>query len=285
MPAIAVNRIRLNVERAGEGPPLVLLHGFTGSAATWVLHLDAFASHFSVVAVDLPGHGASDTLLDPARYGMEQCVADLLALFDRLEIARAALLGYSMGGRVALNLAIAAPERIRALVLESASPGIADPDERLARCRSDAALADMIEREGIEAFVDYWERLPLFASQAALPATIRDRQRAQRLANNTCGLANSLRSIGTGMMAPLHDRLGKIPFPVLLIAGELDEKFCRLGRDMAGAIPSARLVVVPEAGHVVHLEQPELFHRHVLEFLESEGCHDPTDPPGFPGCL
>ncbi len=285
MPAIAVNGIRLNVQRAGEGPPLVLLHGFTGSAATWAPHLDAFTGHFSVIAVDLPGHGASDALPDPARYGMEQCVSDLLALFDRLEIARASLLGYSMGGRVALNLAIAAPERIRALVLESASPGIADLEERLARRRSDAALADMIEREGIEAFVDYWERLSLFVSQAALPASIRDRQRAQRLANSARGLATSLRCIGTGMMEPLHDRLGEVRLPVLLIAGGLDEKYCRLGKSMAGAIPTARLVVVPDAGHSVHLEQPEAFHRHVLEFLESEGCHGPTDPPGFPGCL
>ncbi len=285
MPAIAVNGIRLNLERVGAGPPLVLLHGFTGSAATWTPHLDAFAGHFSVIAVDLPGHGASDTPADPARSGMKQCVADLLALFDRLEIERVSLLGYSMGGRVALNLAIAAPERIRALVLESASPGIADLEERLARRRSDAALADMIEREGIEAFVDYWERLPLFASQAALPAATRDRQRAQRLANTARGLATSLRCIGTGMMAPLHDRLGEIQFPVLLIAGELDEKYFRLGQDIAGALPTARLVVVPDGGHATHLEQPEVFHRHVLEFLESEGGHDPTDPPGFPGCL
>ncbi len=273
MPAIAVNGIRLNVQRAGEGPPLVLLHGFTGVGATWAPHLDAFAAYFSVIAVDLPGHGASDAPADPARYGMEQCVSDLLALFDRLEIARASLLGYSMGGRVALNLATAAPERIRALVLESASPGIADPEERLARRRSDAALADMIEREGIEAFVDYWERLSLFASQAALPAAIRDRQRAQRLANTARGLATSLRCIGTGMMEPLHDRLGEIRLPVLLIAGELDEKYCRLGESMAGAIPTARLVVVPDAGHAVHLEQPEAFHRHVLEFLYST-THD-----------
>lgn len=285
MPVIEANGIRLNVRRAGEGPPLVLLHGFTGSATTWTPHLDAFASRFLVIAVDLPGHGDSGVPSGPACYRMEQCVADLLALFDRLEIAQAVLLGYSMGGRVALNLAIAAPERIRALVLESTSSGIADPDERLARRRSDAALADMIEQKGIAAFVEYWERLPLFSSQAVLPVAIRNRERAQRLANNPHGLATSLRSIGTGMMAPLHDRLGEIQIPVFLIAGELDEKYCRLGRDMAGALPTARLVVVPDAGHAVHLEQPDTFRRLVLEFLESEGCHGPTDPPGFPGCL
>jgi 2-succinyl-6-hydroxy-2,4-cyclohexadiene-1-carboxylate synthase len=284
MATIAVNAVRLNVQRAGEGPPLVLLHGFTGSIATWRSRLDTFAGQFSIVAVDLPGHGASDAP-DPARYGMEQCVADLLALLDRLEISRAALLGYSMGGRVALNLALGAPERVRALILESASLGIADPDERLARRRHDDALAAMIEQEGIEAFVDHWERLPLFASQAALPAAVRDRQRTKRLANSPRGLANSLRSIGAGMMEPLHDRLGEIQAPVLLMAGALDERYCRLGRTMAEAMPAAQLVVVPGVGHAIHLEQPEAFNRHVLEFLDREGCHDPTDPPGFPGCL
>ena len=285
MPAIAVNGIRLNVQCAGEGPPLVLLHGFTGSIASWAPHLDALAGRFSVIAIDLPGHGESGVPADPGRYRMEQCVSDLLALFDRLNIAQAALLGYSMGGRVALNLAIAAPERIRALVRERTSPGIAHPGERLARQRSDAALAEMIEQEGIKAFVDYWERLPLFSSQAALPSAIRDRQRTQRLANNSRGLANSLRSIGAGVMEPCHDRLGEIQVPVLLITGELDQTYCRLGRAMAEAMATARLVVVPDAGHAAHLERPEMFHRHVLEFLESERCHDLTDPPGFPGCL
>ena len=125
----------------------------------------------------------------------------------------------------------------------------------------------MIEREGIEAFVDYWERLPLFASQAALPTTVLDRQRAQRLANSPRGLANNLRSIGAGMMEPLHDRLGEIQSPVLRMEGALDEKYCRLGRTMAETIPEARLVVVPGAGHAIHLEQPEAFSRHVLDFL------------------
>lgn len=284
MPSFVVNGIRLNVERAGEGPPLVLLHGFTGSATTWSPHLDAFACRFSVIAVDLPGHGKSDAP-ESADYRMKQCVADLLAVLDRLGIANAVLLGYSMGGRVALHLALVAPDRIRALILESTSPGIADLEERAARRRSDDALAAMIEREGIEAFVDYWEHLPLFASQSVLPAAIRGRLRSQRLANNPAGLANSLRSIGAGVMEPLHDRLGEIQAPVLLMTGVLDEKHYRLGRSMAEAIPTARLVVVPDAGHAVHLEQSEAFNRRVLEFLEREGCHDPTDPSGFPGRL
>ena len=269
MATIAVNGVRLNVQRAGEGLPLVLLHGFTGSIATWRSHLDMLAGQFSIVAVDLPGHGASDAP-DSARCRMEQCVADLLDLLDRLEISRAALFGYSMGGRVALNLALAVPERVRALILESASPGIADPDERLARCRNDDALAAMIEREGIEAFVDYWERLPLFASQERLPSSVRSKLRAQRLSSNPAGLANSLRGAGAGMQEPLWGRLSDIRQPTLLITGELDRKPCELGRLMEERMPAAHLVVVPNAGHAVHLEQPTVFEECVVGRVTKE---------------
>ncbi|MBX6341499.1 MAG: 2-succinyl-6-hydroxy-2,4-cyclohexadiene-1-carboxylate synthase, partial [Thermomicrobiaceae bacterium] len=220
------------------------------------------------VAVDLLGHGASDAPRDPARYRMERCVADLLALLDALDLPRAAVLGYSMGGRVALHLALAAPERVGALVLESASPGIPDAAERAARRVSDAALADLIEREGIAAFVDHWERLPLWASQASLPREVRARLRAQRLAHRPDGLAGSLRGLGAGEMAPVHDRLGALGMPALLVAGALDEKYRALAEWMAIAMPRARVAVVPGAGHAVHLERPEAFLRAVGAFLE-----------------
>ncbi|ACZ40425.1 2-succinyl-6-hydroxy-2,4-cyclohexadiene-1-carboxylate synthase [Sphaerobacter thermophilus] len=267
MGLIAVNGVRLHVERGGDGPPLLLLHGFTGSAATWEPLLPALQAHFHTVAPDLIGHGRSDVPADPARYAMDRCVADLVALLDALDIDRAAVLGYSMGGRTALHLALAAPERVSALVLEGASPGIADPDERAARVASDAALADRIEREGLQAFVDAWERLPLFASQQRLPEATRARLRAQRLSHTPRGLANSLRGMGAGAMAPVHDRLGEIAVPVLLIAGELDGKYVEISRAMAGAMPQATVRIIPDAGHAPHLEQPEAFVEAVLGFL------------------
>lgn len=267
-----VNGIALNVEVAGAGRPLLLLHGFTGSTATWAPLGPAWARQSRTIAVDLIGHGRSDAPADPARYRMEHCVADLLAVLDTLGIERADVLGYSMGGRVALHLAAAAPARVSALVLESASPGLADPAERQARRAADAALAATIERDGVAAFVDRWARLPLFASQATLPADVRARLRAQRLQNSPVGLANSLLGMGAGRPAPLWDRLAALTCPTLLIAGALDQKYCDLARAMAAALPAARLAIVPEAGHAVHLERPAAFAEIVPAFLAAPGA-------------
>jgi 2-succinyl-6-hydroxy-2,4-cyclohexadiene-1-carboxylate synthase len=177
------------------------------------------------------------------------------------------VLGYSMGGRAALALAIAAPERVGALILESTSPGLRDPEVRLARASQDALLAEAIERDGIQAFVDEWERLPLFESQAALPAPARAALRAQRLRNSPVGLANSLRGFGQGVMMPLHDFLPQIHVPTLIVTGALDARYCQLGREMAERIPGSLLEIVAGAGHTVHLEQPARFQRLVLDFL------------------
>jgi 2-succinyl-6-hydroxy-2,4-cyclohexadiene-1-carboxylate synthase len=261
MARLTVNGIGLNVEVAGAGPPLLLLHGFTGSVATWAGHLPELSGRATTIAVDLIGHGASDVPADPARYTISHCIADLLVVLDRLEIGRAAVLGYSMGARVALHLALAAPERVVGLVLEGGSPGLVGESERSARRASDEELAATIERDGVAAFVARWEQLPLFASQNALPAGVRSALRRQRLRNSERGLAHSLRGMGTGAQASLWSRLGQIDAPALLIVGALDEKFCRIGRAMAAAMPRACLTVVPGAGHAVHLERPDEFDR------------------------
>jgi len=256
----------------GEGrPTLLLLHGFTGSAASWRGHVATLTRYATVVAVDLIGHGNSDAPADPARYTMAHCIADLLAALDHLGIAHVVALGYSMGARVALRLAAAAPDRVAALILESGSPGLATEEEREARRAADAALATRIEQDGVDKFVDYWEAIPLFATQRGLPAPVRDRLRRQRLRNSATGLANSLRGMGTGTQEPLWDRLGTIMLPALLVAGALDEKFCVIGCAMAAAMPRADLAVVPGAGHTTHVEQPAEFDQLVTGFLQSQG--------------
>jgi 2-succinyl-6-hydroxy-2,4-cyclohexadiene-1-carboxylate synthase len=267
MARLLVNGVRLNVEITGIGPPLVLLHGFTGSADTWAPHIPAFAPRARVVAVDLLGHGESDAPTDPHRYRIEQAAADVVAMLDQIGVDRPIVLGYSMGGRLALHLAATARNRIAVLVAVSASPGLRDDAARRGRVVEDAALADAIERDGVPAFVDRWERHPLFATQARLPVTVRESVRAQRLRHSARGLANSLRGMGQGVQPAMHDSLHRLRIPTLIIAGELDDRYCALGREMSRLIPGAQLAIVPQAGHAVHLEQPALFQRSVLEFL------------------
>jgi 2-succinyl-6-hydroxy-2,4-cyclohexadiene-1-carboxylate synthase len=263
---LLVNGVHLNVEVSGEGPALLLLHGFTGDVSTWEPFFDRWAS-FKLIRVDVIGHGRSDSPSEPARYSMAHAVEDLLAILDQLGVRQTALLGYSMGGRLALHIALAAPERLWALVLESASPGIADPKERKARVASDNVLADSIERDGLEAFVDRWQSQPLFSSQASLPPEVFEHQRRQRLASNPIGLANSLRGMGAGRQDYLISRLPELSLPTLLIAGALDERYTALTNDMSQAIPHSAVAIIQDAGHAAHLEQPDGFAELAGDFL------------------
>ena len=267
MPRIDVDGLGLHVEVAGSGPPLVLLHGFSGSGGTWATLVDGWSAAYTTVAVDLAGHGRSDALAGGERYRMSRAVADLVALLRTFGYERAAWLGYSLGGRTALQLAVRHPEAVAALVIEGASAGLADAAERAARVRSDEALAARIERDGVEAFVDGWERLPLFATQAGLPAEVRAAVRATRLANSARGLANSLRGMGAGAQEPLHDRLAAVRAPTLLLAGALDLKYAAIASEMAQKLPNATMHLIDGAGHAAHLERREQFSRPVLDFL------------------
>ncbi len=267
---LTINQNEYAIDVSGYGPPALLLHGFAGSSADWSMVTQMLTSEHTVIAPDLLGHGRSAAPPEPERYTMERCVADLLALLDALAIAQIDLLGYSMGGRIALHLAFAAPHRCRRLILESASPGLADPAERAARAADDEALAARIERNGIERFVDEWERLPLFASQSRLPQAVRDAQRARRLHNTPRGLASALRGLGTGRQRSLWDDLHRLQLPTLLITGALDPKFCAVGAAMAERISNAEHVIVLDAGHNLHLEQPQAFAEIVVRYIESD---------------
>ena len=258
---------------------ILLLHGFTGSAAEWAGLAPQLAPHRRVVAVDLPGHAGSPV----GECSMQQCVADLLATMDGLGHAKFDVLGYSLGGRVALHLAAAAPGRVRSLILESASPGLADPAERAARAAADDALADKIIANGIAWFADYWQDIPLFASHAALPADVRAALRARRLCNTPAGLAAALRGMGTGRQESLWSRLSELTMPTLLITGQLDIKFATINRQMAALMPSARHHSLPGAGHTVHLERPQAFAELVVGFLtEGEGLGEGEALPQTP---
>ena len=251
----------------GSGRPLLLLHGFTGSGAGWRPFLASWGSDYQLIAPDILGHGRSAAPADPARYTMAAVAADMLALLDELGVAQTDLLGYSMGGRLALYLASTYPERFGCLILESSSPGLATAAERAARRQSDSALADRLEADGIEAFVARWEALPLWASQAGLPAEVLAAQRAERLAQRPLGLANSLRGMGTGAQPSLWDRLSGLDRPVLLVNGALDQKFVTVNQAMAAQLPQVTLVTLPDTGHNGHLERPERYATLVANWL------------------
>lgn len=259
--------LRLHVVISGNGPALVLLHGFTGSSDTWNFLRPSLDSHYRVVALDLPGHGRSSSPESASRYSHERFADDLAGVLDSLDVERAAVLGYSMGGRAALRFAVAHPERTSALILESTSPGISERAEREERAASDAVLADFIEREGIEAFVSRWESLPLWETQRALPDAGRRMLRDQRLTNTPRGLANSLRGAGAGAGSDMLALAEGITSPALIIAGELDTKYVELGRRLARAIRRAQLEIIPGSGHATHLERPEAFTAAVAAFL------------------
>lgn len=259
-----INGVRYHVEARGAGKPLVLVHGFSGSGANWAAHAVALADYFRVILVDLPGHGETEPPDDIARYTMERTAQDVVGVLDALGIEKAYLLGYSMGGRLALYTALAYHDRFERLILESASPGLKTEAERSARVGQDEALARRIENEGIPAFASAWTNLPLFASQ---PQRVRETLHAERLKNNAVGLANSLRGMGTGVQPSLWGKLSELRLPTLLLCGELDAKFRGINTEMQELMPDAELVIVAEAGHTVHAEQPERFRAEVLRFL------------------
>jgi 2-succinyl-6-hydroxy-2,4-cyclohexadiene-1-carboxylate synthase len=225
----------------------VLAHGFTQSAQSWATIRRLLESRLpgaTTIAVDLPGHGDAEPPADLDLWASAELLAD--------QGGAGVYVGYSMGGRVALHTALARPEVVERLVLIGATAGIDDPDERAARRAADERLADHIEAVGVPTFIDEWLTNPLFAGLTDDTA-LRD----DRLRNTSAGLAASLRATGTGTQIPLWDRLGEIECPVLVLVGEHDAKFTDLGRRLVDGLPRAELVVVPGAGHSVHLEQPE----------------------------
>jgi 2-succinyl-6-hydroxy-2,4-cyclohexadiene-1-carboxylate synthase len=229
----------------GHGPRLVLVHGFTQTGRSWDAIAAQLTERFEVVSVDAPGHGGSgDVRATPA---------DGAALLGGAG-GPATYVGYSMGGRLCLHLAIARPDLVRRLVLVSATAGIEDATERANRRAADEALAASIEQDGVDAFLDHWLAQPLFATLPPEAAGAEDRRR-----NTAAGLASSLRLAGTGTQEPLWDRLGELRMPVLVVAGALDAKYAAIAERLADAIPDATLEVIDDAGHAVHLERPDVF--------------------------
>jgi 2-succinyl-6-hydroxy-2,4-cyclohexadiene-1-carboxylate synthase len=239
---------RGNGQDGRVGEDLLLLHGFSGTHRAYDAVIAALpAQRYRPLAPDLPGHGASG---DRRPIDFPGCVAELAAAAPPTFV----LCGYSLGGRIALHLALAHPRRVTRLVLVATTAGIDDPEARAERRREDEALADRLEREPLEEFVRRWRRQPLFAAE---PEPVRAAASADQRRNSTAGLAAGLRGLGSGVMEPVWDRLGELAIAVTVVVGERDEKFTGLGRRLAEGLPDARLEVVDGAGHGLLWEAPE----------------------------
>ncbi len=236
----------LHAERSGSGEPIVLVHGFTQTGKCWGPVTDDLVTDHTVVRVDAPGHGQSSELLAGLRGG-GRMIAD--------QGGEATYLGYSMGGRYLIHLALGNPELVRGLVLLGATAGIDDPAEREERARRDQLTGARIRELGLLEFLKEWVAQPMFAG---VPA---ERQYLlERMENTVDGLENSVVQAGTGSQDPSWDLLHRLDMPVLVMAGALDEKYAALGARMVEAVgDNASLALVPEAGHAAHLEQPEAF--------------------------
>jgi len=255
----------------------VVLHGFSGCGAAMADITEPLSEHLEVIAPDLAGHGANVPAGDHAYSidGMAEAVAAQIAALDKTADAAAGsasgchLIGYSMGGRVALTLTARRPELVRSLTLLSASPGLADPEQRRRRAQLDDRRARELAADPAGFFGD-WLRQPLFAGLQRLGSEWQERSLALRLANDPAALARALRLASPGRMSFISPAtLCRVTAPVAVVAGEHDSAYCRIAALLARALPCAWLTIVPEAGHAVHAEAPAAVVEAVLEAVSA----------------
>ena len=251
----------LQVEVRGSGPPLALLHGFTQTGRLWGRFGDLLAESYTLVGIDLPGHGGSDAVRADLPTSAH-LVAD--AVRDAVGATPCALLGYSLGARVALHVLTQSDLDVSRAALIGATAGIEDAEQRAGRRRTDDALADELESSGdVEQFVDTWLRGPLFERLGEAS------ERSERLRNSAPGLASSLRLCGTGTQEPLWDAVPAIRCPILSLAGTDDTRFAAHALRLARLASSGVASLVPAGGHAVHLAQPDHTGRIVGHWLRA----------------
>jgi 2-succinyl-6-hydroxy-2,4-cyclohexadiene-1-carboxylate synthase len=231
---------------------ILALHGFTGSGRDFDPLRDAV--QLDLVTPDLLGHGDEDAPTDVADYRIDRVAERISAGHDGEPVV---LLGYSMGGRVALRLWSLLGRSLRGLVLVSVNPGIEDTVQRIERMATDRALSGQIEERGMSWFCEHWAGLPAIQSQRRIAPEVLAAMGARRARNRAHGLANSLCGMGQGAVNPVWDQLADIPVPTLLITGHEDTTYTAIARRMQSEIPRCQHDTVPGAGHCAHLEDPE----------------------------
>jgi naphthoate synthase len=246
---------------------LLVLHGFSGQSAVWHQFARELLPDYYLVIPDLPGHGQSFSSKNPGDMALHTTVQDLASLLEHLSISQAGILGYSMGGRLALHFPLYARRLTQFLILESATAGLESAQDRRQRREADDFLACEISQRGMEWFSDYWGNTPLFATQPERAVEASRRQTELRQQNSPEGLSYSLLAAGTGQQASLWSVLPFYSVPALIIAGGEDPKFTDIARRLHKNLRSSTLQIIEGAGHAAHLENPQAFHSAVANFL------------------
>lgn len=259
---ITVERITYHVQIRGNGYPIVCIHGFSENMNTWN-GIDI--PRYRLVMIDLIGHGASDRPYEKKYYVLETIIRHLHEILRELKITSYALLGYSMGGRIATAYTLMYKKEVTALILESASYGEHGLRNRYVRRKQDKALAKNILKKGIPWFNTYWRKLSIFDSQKKLPEEKKAAIEKRRLGNSAHALANTLRMTGQGKLPYVGRRIKTLKMPILYICGEFDHKYCEIGRQIAIFNHNTVLKTILDAGHNTHIEQGK-------SFMGSVGC-------------
>lgn len=244
--------------KANRRKPIILfLHGFMGSGTDFAEVIDLLSPYFCCLTVDLPGHGATQVKGGEFYYQMSETAQALIELLQKLEIDHCFLLGYSMGGRLALYLAIHFPIYFKKVILESASPGLTTASAREQRVQQDLKLAQELESIDFKVFLAKWYSNPLFDSLRNHPHY--QQAIAQRLRNNPLELAKSLRNMSLGLQPSLWNKLNRVRVPLILLVGELDRKFRLINTKIVRQNHHIQLKIIAQCGHNIHFETPRQF--------------------------
>ncbi len=249
-----------------KAPALLFLHGFLGLGTDWQEIAEAFAADHYCILPDLPGHGLSKLASPDTQPSMKAAADSLMELADDLRVDRVTIIGYSMGGRIALYFSLKFTDRVRAVVLESVNPGIPDARERQERADQDDQLALLLERDGLAKFLDDWYKAPLFASLQRDPGRLATLKQT-RTGHDPRSIALSFRGLSVGRQPSLWDELDSLPMPVLVVAGALDEKYSQIAEETVRHLRHGSREIIAEAGHNVHFERPQEFLARLRDFF------------------
>jgi 2-succinyl-6-hydroxy-2,4-cyclohexadiene-1-carboxylate synthase len=266
---VKIDHITYHILKEKEGQPLICLHGFSEEQSTWEgVKLEGVCQ----IRIDLIGHGKSDKPKRLKYYKTKYMLMHLKKIIvEELGIKKFSIMGYSMGGRLALAFALEYPQYVNALILESASYGEKGFLNRRKRQKQDKQLANLIRKEGIEWFEQYWSSLPIFNTQMNLNSKIKSKIKSRRLANIPYALANTLEGSGQGSFPNLKGKIKELKKPVLYICGQWDKKYKEIGKEFQYLNSNIQYVIISEAGHNVHIEQAEKFQKEVNLFLKKKG--------------